>query len=624
MLIAIREKITGWFAYVVVGVIAVPFALWGIHYYFQTGADPVVAEVEDQIITLSQYNSEYTEQQRRLSERGVDNIPENTLRNDVLGVLLRERLLIAEAERYNYYVPDELLAETISLSENLQRDGRFSLSAYQEFLRASRLTRSQYEESMRNVLLARQIRDMVGASHFVLDREQQEYVKLLYQERQVNYARLDPERFIDVGEVSEEEAQKFYRDNKRRFVTRPRVKADYIELKIDDLMRELSYDEAELTEFYENNRDRYTVPEERTVAHILFNPDRHGDEEARARAEKAYDGLIGGAAFSELAAEYSDDSLTADSGGELPPFIREDIDEPGVEEAIFALHIGEFSTPVESRFGIQIFKLLEVSTTRDRSFEDVRDEVEEELKYEEAYKIYNDRFVELETQLYRVPYALDQAAEIAGLEIQRGEEWLTPEDEKGIFVFPEIKKAVFTAEVFGDNNNSELIEVVPGHAIAVNLSDKQDSRQLEYEEAEEDIFAELMWSKALKHTEAVATTLLQQVKSGKPLAVAASVFQAKTESLGFIRREQEDVDPEIAALTFRLREPVAGRRTYQKAELSEGRGYVVLELLAVRDGEVPEESPQLSMANSELNMVIGNLAKLIDIEINQDVLVQQP
>lgn len=138
-------------------------------------------------------------------------------------------------------------------------------------------------------------------------------------------------------------------------------------------------------ERYTANKDTYRVPEGIRVSHILFKVDveKEGaptEAEVRAKAEQVLGELRGGADFAKLAQEHSEDAGSARRGGELPGFVVRGKMVPPFEKAAFALPVGELSSLVRTRFGFHIIKVLERRPAAVRPFEEVRDEIVQQLR----------------------------------------------------------------------------------------------------------------------------------------------------------------------------------------------------------------------------------------------------
>ena len=95
MLGAIRNKSKGWVAYLIVGLITVPFALFGIQDYASRSANTSIAKVDGEDIDINIYYQELNSQQRNLQQQlGAAYTQEidNTLKQTLLDSLINEKL----------------------------------------------------------------------------------------------------------------------------------------------------------------------------------------------------------------------------------------------------------------------------------------------------------------------------------------------------------------------------------------------------------------------------------------------------------------------------------------------------------------------------------------------------
>lgn len=149
------------------------------------------------------------------------------------------------------------------------------------------------------------------------------------------------------------------------------------QVRVDELFSELTEDvgEEELREAYDAQLEtRYAT---RSVRHILV--------ETEEEAENVIEELEDGADFAELAADVSTDPGSAAQGGEYGPQPRGQYVE-AFDDAVWNAEIGELVGPVETDFG---FHVIEVTDENVEEFEEVRDELEEELTSGDAQEAFN-------------------------------------------------------------------------------------------------------------------------------------------------------------------------------------------------------------------------------------------
>ena len=627
MLLKIREATAGKFSYFIVAIISIPFALWGVNYYFQGGVDPVVLEVGDTEITLSQFNAQFNQRKRDLEATldASEMPPDAVIQNDVLGALTRAQLLAGEADKYRYHVPDSAVAAAIVEVPEFMTDGRFDRERYHRILQVQGQSQAKFERGIREQLRKNQLYSVIKNSHFVLPTETRAYEKFLSQERHVRYLEFPVEKYTDPAAVSSSEVVTYYAENKQQFLTSEEFRLAYVELKMDDIAANVTVTEAEARIYYDDNLDLFAMPEERSVAHILFDIDRHGEQAAAARAREAYEQLRQGEDFAGLAAAYSDDSLTAGQGGVLPPLAPGDT-EAETEDVIFALRVDEFSEPLKSDFGLQIFKLIDIRSSGVRSFGEARNEIEEELRRDRAERLYGDDLARLELLAYEraaltgIPRAIPSLGKI------KDSGWLAVAERRGIFQYPPIREVVYTERVLRQDENSAVVEISPGHVMVVRLADEQGyrpSEQKPLEQVKDDITAILLKDHAWVSASAAMEQALSKLQDkSATLDDLAGRHELPLHDVSFIRRGGLPNKPMIAYTTFLLPETPG---SHVRTRMRSAESYAIVELVAVRQGELPTEEQQgtLFEAAQEFNAVLIGILKDNSVEIHPEVLAAE-
>ena len=317
MLLQIKEKITGWIAYAIVGLITIPFALWGINFYFQSDNDPVMFSVGDFSVKLREFNQEILMIKQDFQRRTSREISNVYAQQRVINEILRSQIVSEQTKQYDYYVPDRDLGKHIAQQELFQIDGRFNRKEYLQQLKQLGYSQNNFEEKIRHDLINKQFSANVNSSEFVLEHEKKLFEHLMYQEREIKYVEIPYETFIGLVSVEEEEAEEYYQDNLDDFYNELRARYEYVEFQKKDFFDEIEeVTEDELRIYFEENSSFYSADDEREYAHILINPNKEGrEQETQEFVDLIYNKLITGEDFTELAKTYSDDSLTAKDGG---------------------------------------------------------------------------------------------------------------------------------------------------------------------------------------------------------------------------------------------------------------------------------------------------------------------
>ena len=628
MLMQIKDKASGWIAYLIVGLISVPFALWGINQYFYLGTDPVVLEVGGEDIPYSVFQSAYRERKQYLeSVMGAQNVSEQLVQRETVNSLIRERIWSIEAEKNGYFVTDLELADYIRNLPEFTRDGEFDEEKYRRIIDLRGESEATFEESLRLTLLSNRVPRFIVETAFSLKNEKERYEKLLFQERGLRYVTLVAGQFIVPGGVSTTEVETYYEENPEKFTQPEAAQLQYIELDEKELLNPDSVSTEQVTRYYTDNPNEFFAPEQLQIAHILFDVEAHGVAGAWERIETVYGELEKGVDFEKLSAEYSDDSLTAERGGELPLVTYEDLGEEYIAETLASLSPGEFSTAIQTTYGLQIFKLLDRVSSRIISIDDASYDIRSELAEQLAQEEFNDMLDQLSSLVYENVDSLKYPAETLGLEVKKTS-WVSRSSNTGIMQYPKIKEAAFAEDVTLRGYNSEVIEVEAGHAVVVRAEGYRTARQKEFSEVRASITTELLLSKAFLLAEAKASSMTRALRTGSNLDSVARKAGLKVHDMGFVRRDAEGTDVErlIGEAAFRMRKPGDNRPSYRKLEHPENASYYIIELRKVRVGRAIDEAVAASEAFSynerELEAALLTLLGGADLDISLNDLPQ--
>ena len=182
MLETIRAHSQGWLAKLILTLITVPFALFGIDAYLKNaGNSAAVAKVDGSTISIQEYRNAMQSLRDRLQKEGSKDLaaldsPE--VKQSVLDRLIGNRLLAAEVTDRRFKISNEQLTQFITSLPEFQQGGKFSQEVYDKLLSANQMTPSQFENKMRADLLIEQVRDGIpdrkstrlNSSHIPLSR----------------------------------------------------------------------------------------------------------------------------------------------------------------------------------------------------------------------------------------------------------------------------------------------------------------------------------------------------------------------------------------------------------------------------------------------------------------------
>lgn len=629
MLTAIRDRVSGWIAYFIVLLISIPFALWGVDQYFGGGDERLAAEVNGVEIPVQTFDYRYQQQRQYLQQAYGGELPpgetDAAIKQNVIEGMVRAELLRQETEAAGYRVGDAVLLNELTGLEVFQTDGQFDEQRYAQLLQMQGQTRTAFEQNLRQQISVSYFEDGIWESAFLPPSTRQDLRRLENQRRRIEYFVISAKP-AEVT-IADKAIANYYEAHQDDFQTPERVKLAYVELSEQALRERLESNEAVLRQYYRDHADKYTMPEQRRARHILIKvpggADRKVVDEAQRRAEKLAARLEAGEDFEALAKKYSEDALSADSGGDLGFVARGDLS-PAVEDVLFSLKEGAFRGPVKTELGFQIVQLVEVKPVRQSPFRRVRARVARDYRRSEVQERFVAEVEQLETLSYEQSASLEPAARALGLEVKETG-WLTQHQGTGIADDLKIRAAAFEPDVLQGGYNSDVVELHPGRVVVLRVTEHEPAKSKPLHYVRWDIRQILAARKARKRAAKEGRQALVALRAGENLEAVASKHKAQIENPGFVERTGTEAPQPIIDVAFTLNKPEPQASTFGGTPVEDG--YAVIALRQVQttvqadyDGRISETAsgnPSDHYGLRERNAVYEALEAAAEVEINR-------
>jgi len=591
MLQAMRERVMGVLGWIVIGLIIITFALFGLGSYLQDKSQVFVAKVNDVEISPRELQLAYQQQRARMEQMLGDAynpalIDDQRLKQTALNGLIQRQLLLQAAQKDGMLVSDQLLAAKIHAEPAFQQDGSFSEERYQRLIRQQGRLPAEFEYQTRRMLQTEQLLSGLSQTAFVTRDEVDQAYRLQEQRRDFSYLTVSAESFRENVEISDEQIKEYYDQHSEKFVTPERVRLAYLRLTGDALSENIQVDEEDLVAHYEEKKESLLTQEQRQASHILIQHDAGADEEtinkAKAEAEDLLTNIRNGSDFAELARQHSDDPGSATQGGDLGFFARGAM-VPEFEKTVFSMEVDDVSEPVHTQFGFHIIKLTEVRGAEIPPLDEVREELIAGLKQRGVSDLFYEQFEQLSDVSYENPDSLDAAADALGLEVQTSD-WLTATGGAGIGEYPKVVAIAFSEDVLEAGHNSEPIEVGDNDAIVVRVEQRQAAQATPLDTVREQIVEELRQKLAVEQAQARGEELLQQLEQGVSMEDLDEQDYITSHKAEGVTRKAADHNPEVLQAVFRLSRPQEGASIDKGFKLNNG-DYAVVVLTGVNDAD---------------------------------------
>ncbi len=591
MLQFIRDRAQGWIAWLIVGLLIIPFALWGINQYFTGEGQAQVARVNDTNISLRQYQQALAFQRDRVrSMMGANANAEMVDRlvrpQDVVQSLVENEVLVQAARDADFGVSPKDLRQQIESIEAFQRDGKFSKEQYEQLLRTQGDSTSSFEDRLSRAVLTNQMRTGIADTVVASDYDLEQYIKLKNQQREFRHAIIDSNSFVKDIVVSDDEIKNYYQANLSRYMDEERVRLEYVELKADDFKEKIAVTEEDLAALYEEEKGRYGVDEERKARHILIPVAAEANDDVKAESRKKAEALVlrlrAGEDFAKLARENSGDPGSADKGGDLG-FFGKNTMAPAFEAAAFSLKKGEISDPVQTSFGLHIIRVDEIREATIKPLDKVRTELTDQYKTRKAEMQYYDVAENLATLAYDNSESLAAVVEQLGLPIKETAFFTRSGGAPGIAMDAKVRAAAFAEDVLTKGFNSEPLEIGANHVVVIRIKEHKSAAQKALESVKESIRNVLVKEQANQQAGKLGESLLAELNKGSDFTALAAAHKLALQDAKKIGRGDQSGDAALGEAVFRMVK-AADKPAYNLVTLANGN-HALVELVAISDGD---------------------------------------
>ena len=599
MLQSMRQSTQSTAAKVIIGLIVLSFAAFGLETLLPGGAGTSVAEVNGEEISPFALQEAITQQKRQLVSVLGDDIDPALLDDDrlqprALQSLIQRALLLQKSTALNLVASEAQVGKSITAIEAFQLNGQFSPDAYKSVLANAGYTPERFRRVQAEDIVLTQLQTAISETEFATQTELAATANLIAEERDVRYLVIPGEGLVTDNDLTDAALQNYYQQNEAAFFNPEQVTVDYILLDPADFV--VSVDESVVEEQYEAVKDEYEVAEQAQVSHILLI---QGDDESDAtygqRVAGTAERIARGEDFADLAAELSDDLGSASLGGELG-FTDGSAFPDEMEAAIAALaEPGDISEAVETDAGTHFIRLEERIAGDSVDYASVREELRASIEAAEAERNLLIAVEELRDLAFNAPDLSGPAAAI-GAEVQVSEPFSLGEGE-GLFADTRLRELAFSDDVKGSGNNSEVLELSGQRFVSVRVRDVRAPQIAPFEEVESEVRRGLsteLETAALVDITARAETLLA---AGESMEEAANALGVEWRVELAATRLTSQLPQQVLEAAFAMPQ---GQADALRTVPVPGEGYALVQLARVNPGDVAALSGAETQQLSEL------------------------
>ncbi len=610
---------------VILALAALPFLFWGIESYNSSDGEDYVALAAGEKVHRQELDQALRNQQESMratmGENFNDAMLDNPeLRSAVLEGLIQQRLLKHEATRVGLAVPDSQLVQVIQDIPAFQQDGKFSKQRYEELLRDQGMSPRTFEARVRQEMERQQLIDAYSGSSLIPIAVAERVMRLGSEKREISLVQIQPEQFLSQIKPDDAAIKSYYDRHQAEFQLPEQVRVEYLVLSVDDLAKQLEVSADEALKYFEEHRGEFGQPEERRASHILISASATASNEekgvARARAEQLLAQIKQAPQrFAELARQHSQDPGSAANGGDLGFFAR-NMMVKAFEDAVFQMKPEEISDLVETDHGFHIIQLSAIKSAKLVSFDEVRSQVQQEVKKEKAAKTFGEMAEGFSNTVYEQSDSLQPAAEKFGLTLQRSDR-IARNAGEAPFNDGKLLRAIFSEDAIKNKRNTEAIEVTPNTLVSARVLDHKPAAMPSITALKDKITGLVARQQAAEAAMKTGKEKLAQLQEGKNAIVAWDTPKQVS------RKDPQGLDSEMLRAVFKT--DVAALPSYTGTDNSQG-GFTLIRVSRVIEplpAEVPEREAftrqlQQMLTQEELSSYLAGVRKRYDVTVRNE------
>jgi peptidyl-prolyl cis-trans isomerase D len=605
------------------------FVMFGIEGYsrFQDKGTKV-AEVDGQTITQEEWDAAHQKELEQLRQR-MPNIDAKLFDTPqakfaTLERMFQERLLIAASQHQKIEVSDQRLAQLLQQDPTIaslrKPDGTLDVERYRQLAASQGLTPEGFEARIRQDLTKRQVLSAVTDSSFLPESVANLTVAAFFERREIQLARFSPAEFRSGLKPGEDDLKAFLTRHATRYQLPQKADIEYIVLDLATIEKGIAVPESDMRAYFEQSQQANAAKEERRASHILINAPASMPATEREKARQKAQDLLSQIKkqpkeFAALARKHSQDPGSAAQGGDLDYFGRGAMVKP-FEDAAFALKVGHVSDLVESEFGFHIIQLTDIRQPKGKSFDQVRPEIERELRRQLAQRKYAEAAEQFSNLVYEQPDGLQPIAERLKLSLQRANGVTPQTSAKEPWAHPRVLAALFATESIERKRNTEAVEVGPSQLVSTRILSYSPSRALTVDEAREPLTRDWVAERAAAAARQKGADALKAWQE-QPGA-------AKLEPVQTISRDQPGAVPP-AVLDAALRAPSNQLPSWVGVDLGE-QGYAVVKVNQVMTAQnlAQRKAERAQLAQASANAQASAYLESLKSQFKARILVARP
>lgn len=599
MLDSMRKSAGGPVAKVLMGLLVISFAVWGVNDVFRGYSSTAVATVGGEEVSVNDFQRAFDSKIREASQRFGQPLTKAQahqfgLDSATLSELVGLKAFDIGARQAGLAVSDKVVAQNITSDPSLSGPlGKFDRAGFDQQLQRMGVTEKAFIQDRRNYLVRMQLNGALEAAVEVPNTLVDAIATYQGETRDASYFILPPASVGAIADPDEKTIEAYYKKAAIHFTTPETRDFSVMVLNPDQLAKTYTFTDAELKAAYEKRRDEFDVPEKRVVQQIPFAT----EQAAKEADEKLKNGTPVEDIVKGLGLEMSDVNI-----GDVT---RQQMMSPELANAAFALAPGTYSEPIKGPLGYAILHVGKVTPGVPSTFESAKAELAKKMANEKAHDQVYDVQNNIEdaraggmslkeaAAKYDLPITTFKGLTVVGKDLDGKEPANLPD-------YKDLMKTVFEN---GQGDQIPPADSDKGGYYWVSVDNVRPAKLQPLKDVRQKVID--LWKVEMRKTklQEMAQDLAERGSKGESIdKLAASVGRAALDMPGIKRASQSDTFSRLSvSRLFAL--PKGG---FTSGPVGFGDSMLVMQVKAINDPKVDPKSKEFTDTQSELESALSN------------------
>ena len=466
---------------IALGLLIIPsFGIFGVQSYLSLNNEQTqaVASVDGKDISRAEWDNQHRKDvdliRRRNPQADLKQLDTPESQRQSLDTIVRDRVMQAAVAHQHLAVSDERIIREYQTNPQFEQLRAMPKAERDAILAQQGLSGNLLFENIGQGLSRNQALQGVAGSGFLPASAMKATTDAWFDQRDIQWQRFDVKDYAAQAQPTDAQVEAYYKAHAADFFAPEQAKIEYLVLDAAALQSQVKADPNLVQEYYKNNAKLYTTPEERSASYILAKvaPNASAADVAKAKAlaeSQLAEVKKNPAGFSDFAKKIPQDGGPLE-GGDLDFMRKGALGVPALDAALFSMKQGDISDIIRIDSGFQIVKLTGVRGGDVKPFEQVKSQIEDQLKTQEAQKLFTANAEKFTNTVYEQPDSLDPAAKAFQLAKQTATVQRTAAPgAQGPLASQKLLTAIFASDSVKGKHNTEAVETGASQLVSARV-----------------------------------------------------------------------------------------------------------------------------------------------------------